>query len=80
MLPFMKRAEKWTPPSEFFVDEFLANDDVPNHGVSGSVLTTPYANYSNLVPPFFSSLQYLGVSPNKASVSQKATSPAPCSS
>lgn len=68
MLPFMKRAEKWTSPNTTIAREFLANDDPQYHGTTGSISTTGYGNFSDLVPPFFTTMEKLGVSANHAAV------------
>ncbi|KAJ8094422.1 hypothetical protein PM082_010856 [Marasmius tenuissimus] len=67
MFSFMKAAEKWTPPTNpNFVEVFGANNDSENHGTTGGLHTTPYANYSSLTPPWFSALGNLGIPYNKA--------------
>ncbi|KAL0067216.1 hypothetical protein AAF712_005786 [Marasmius tenuissimus] len=63
----MKAAEKWSPPTNpNFVEVFGANNDSENHGTTGGLHTTPYANYSSLTPPWFSALGNLGIPYNKA--------------
>ncbi|KAF9258992.1 alcohol oxidase [Marasmius fiardii PR-910] len=68
MFPFMKAAENWTAPVNVdFVERYGANNDTLNHGTRGRLRTTPFANYSSLTPPFFSTLENLGVPYNEAS-------------
>ncbi|KAF9262835.1 alcohol oxidase [Marasmius fiardii PR-910] len=67
MFPFMKAAENWTAPTDVdFVNRYGANNDTANHGVEGGLHTTPYANYSSLTPPFFTTLENLGIPYNEA--------------
>ncbi|KAL0581594.1 hypothetical protein V5O48_000410 [Marasmius crinis-equi] len=67
MFSFMKAAEKWAAPTDpNFVESFGANNDSENHGITGGLHTTPYANYSSLTPPWFSALENLGIPYNKA--------------
>lgn len=67
LLPDMKAAERWTPPTKQAANTFFANDDPANHGTQGAVLTTGYTAFSSIVPPYVNSLQSLGVNVNKAS-------------
>ncbi|THH10909.1 hypothetical protein EW146_g8219 [Bondarzewia mesenterica] len=48
MFNVMRKSEKWTPPDELSIRDFQANNDSVNHGTMGLLLTTPYANYSDI--------------------------------
>ncbi|KAK1227264.1 hypothetical protein PQX77_009751 [Marasmius sp. AFHP31] len=63
----MKTAENWTAPTnpEFIQNDGVTNDTV-NHGRRGALKTTNYPLFSDLQPPFFKTIENLGVPINRA--------------
>ncbi|KAK7459587.1 hypothetical protein VKT23_009568 [Stygiomarasmius scandens] len=62
----IQRSEHWTPPDRISIQEFHANNDTGNHGLNGSVLTTSYTFYTDIVVPFFQAMNRLGSKTNNA--------------
>ncbi|KAI0079806.1 hypothetical protein K474DRAFT_1658610 [Panus rudis PR-1116 ss-1] len=66
LLPYMKKAENWTAPVTSLVNAYGLDDTADDHGTSGAIKTTAHANYSSLVPPFFTTLEQIGIPVNHA--------------
>ncbi|KAG8221627.1 alcohol oxidase [Butyriboletus roseoflavus] len=61
-------AEAWTPPSDY-AKLHNADNVAHNHGRHGYVKTTAYSYYYDLVQPFFSTMNKLGVMTNYSEAS-----------
>ncbi|KAK7459591.1 hypothetical protein VKT23_009571 [Stygiomarasmius scandens] len=61
---FMKKAEDWTPPDISTAHNFHANRDFIDHGTNGSIKTASYTFYSDVVAPYFETMNGLGVPAN----------------
>lgn len=64
----IKKSERWTPPDENIAETYVANRDFQNHGVSGSINTTAYTFYTDVVLPYFKTVNNLGIQSNPAAV------------
>lgn len=65
---YIKKSERWTPPQLIPQNIFHANDDPADHGTGGSVNTTSYTFYTDIVVPFFDAFNSLGIPTNNAAV------------
>lgn len=61
----VKLSENWTPPTEN-AKKHYASDDPENHGRNGFIRTSFHEFYYDITPPFFETMNNLGIPTNKS--------------
>ncbi|KAI0073789.1 alcohol oxidase [Panus rudis PR-1116 ss-1] len=57
--PFMKRAERWTPPEPQTVKPYANDNHAPDHGRDGRIHTTGNANFTDVITQYLDALENL---------------------